>query len=105
MTVPLHRDGDIVRAKCAGTMTFHDHQAGDEMLAALDAMLDKAGITQVRFDLSEVAVLDSYWLSVFIRALRRIRMAGARLVMERPQPDVRRLFSLVELDRVLEIAD
>jgi len=105
MTVPLHRDGDIIRTKFTGTMTFHDHQAGDEMLVALEKMLEEAGVTQVRFDLSEVAVLDSYWLSIFIRALRRIRTAGARLVMERPQPDVRRLFSLVELDRILEIAD
>lgn len=105
MTLPLHRDGDIVRGKFAGTMTFHDHQAADDLLAALDEMLKGTGITQVRFDLSEVAVMDSHWLAVFVRALRRIRMAGAKLVMERPQPDVRRLFSLVELDRVLEIAD
>ena len=105
MTGLLHRDGDIVRGKFAGTMTFHDHQAADELLAALDEKLGETGVVQVRFDLADVAVMDSHWLAIFVRALRRIRMAGAKFVLERPQPDIRKLFSLVELDRVLEIAD
>jgi anti-anti-sigma factor len=104
MTIPLQRSGDTVRAKFSGTMTFHDHLAADDLIIRLEQALRDQPVAQVCFDLSDVEALDSHWLGTFVRALRHVRMAGAKLVMERPQPDVRRLFGVVELDRVLEIA-
>jgi anti-anti-sigma factor len=105
MNVPLQRQGDMLRAKFAGVMTFHDHQVADELIADLEGHLANKGVQEVRFDLSDVQAMDSHWLGIFVRALRHIRMAGAKLVMEKPQPDVRRLFNIVELDRVLDIAN
>jgi anti-anti-sigma factor len=105
MSIPLHRSGSSLHAKFLGTMTFHDHQVADDFVASLETSLKSGTVEQVRFDLSEVDAMDSHWLGIFVRALRHARMAGAKLVMERPKPDVRRLFTLVELDRVLDIVD
>jgi anti-anti-sigma factor len=105
MTIELARQGDIVRARFDGILTFHDHAAAEILIADLGRALEQPGAADVRFDLAGVVALDSHWLGVFVRALRRVRESGARLVMERPQPEVRRLFAVVELDRLIEIAD
>lgn len=104
MNVSVARQGSDITATFEGMLTFHDHAAGERLLADVDRLIgDK--VSDIRFDLSRVNGLDSHWLGIFIRMLRRARETGARLVMEKPCPDVRRLFAVVELDRVLEIAD
>ena len=103
MTFQLTRSGDSLRARFSGILTFHDHRAGDELVSDVAARVERERVAEVRFDLSEVEALDSHWLGVFVRVLRRLRETGGRLVIERPQPDVRRLFAMVELDRVIEI--
>ncbi|MET4702394.1 anti-anti-sigma factor [Constrictibacter sp. MBR-5] len=104
MDVQISRDGNDVRATFQGMLTFHDHAAGDRVLSEVDRLVG-GGVSDIRFDLSRVNGLDSHWLGVFIRMLRRARELNARLVMEHPNSDVRRLFAVVELDRLLEIAE
>jgi len=99
------RTGDAVTVAFSGLLTFHDHDAGDRLVDVLAEQMADEGVHAVRFDLARVEALDSHWLGVFIRVLRKAREHDVRLEMVRPSADVRRLFQIVELDRVLTIVD
>lgn len=105
MTYRISRSGETVRAEFEGFLTFHDHQEAEQLMDAVSRELMRNKTNRVVFELGKVEALDSHWLGVFIRILRRVREADAVLVLEKAQPDVRRLFSVIELDRVLEVAD
>lgn len=98
------QDGSVIRVRFKGVLTFHDDALAESLIQQLDTALAR-GITEVRFELADVDALDSHWLGAFVRALRRIRAAGAELRLVRPQPAIRRLITVVELDRLLEVTD
>jgi anti-anti-sigma factor len=90
-----------------GTMTFHDYGASD---ALLDRVVDQIGasngaIDLLVFDLAEVDLIDSHWLGMFVRALKRAQEKGAKVALRRPQSSVRRLLDLVQFGRVFDIQD
>jgi anti-anti-sigma factor len=99
------RRGDTVTVSFSGLLTFHDHDAGDRLVDDLAGHMADEDVHVVRFELANVEALDSHWLGVFIRVLRKARENDVRLEMVRPSADVRRLFQIVELDRVLTIVD
>lgn len=105
MTFKISRTGDTIRADFQGFLTFHDHRESERLLEETSSELGQGAARHVVFDLGNVEALDSHWLGVFIRVLRHARDAGADLVIQRPQPDVRRLFSVIELDRIMTVAD
>ena len=103
MSIHLHRSADQLCADFQGILSFHDHAEGERLLADLDQALETAPAREIRFDLAGVEALDSHWLGVFVRALRRARAAGAEFVLARPGPHLQRLFAAVELDRAVTI--
>jgi anti-sigma B factor antagonist len=56
-------------------------------------------------DLSQTDFIDSTGLSVFVRALKRLRHGGGDLVLRAPRPNARKVLSITCLDRVMTIED
>ena len=54
-------------------------------------------------DLSETTFIDSAALGVFVRAFKRLRHAGADLVLWAPSRTARKVFAITGLDRVMTI--
>lgn len=67
----------------------------------LQTQLDR-GATRVIFDLEHVTFLDSSVLRIFLDARQSLRPAGEVILLCRPG-FVRRLLTLLELDKVLRI--
>jgi anti-sigma B factor antagonist/stage II sporulation protein AA (anti-sigma F factor antagonist) len=67
----------------------------------LQGLLDR-GATRVIFDLEHVRFLDSSVLRIFLDARQALRPAGEVVLLCRPG-FVRRLLTLLELDKVLRI--
>ena len=97
-------DGQLVTA-FAGAMTFRDYGATDALLEALFQRIgQEAGtVTGLVFDLAEVEMVDSHWLGFFVLALKRAQESNLGVVLRRPRPAVRRLFDLVQFERVFTI--
>ncbi len=56
-------------------------------------------------DLGATEFIDSTALSMIVRALKRLRHGGGDLIIRSPRPNVRKVFSITRLDRVLTIED
>ena len=54
-------------------------------------------------DLRETEFIDSTGLSVFVRALRRLRGDGSELILRSPRPGVRKILDITGLDQVFII--
>lgn len=54
-------------------------------------------------DLQETDFIDSTGLSIFVRALRRLRADGGDLILRSPRPGVRKILDITGLDRVFTI--
>jgi anti-sigma B factor antagonist len=54
-------------------------------------------------DLRETAFIDSTGLSIFVRALRRLRGDGGELILRSPGPSVRKILDITGLDQVFTI--
>lgn len=73
-----------------------------ELGDTLDAVID-AGPTRVLVDLSDTVFIDSMALGVLLAGTKRMRADGNRLELIVPNPDLRRIFEITMLDRVLLI--
>ena len=62
-----------------------------------------AGNRRLILDLAEVAFMDSSGLAVLISGLKAARLAGGDLRIARPTDQVRFLFDLTGLDRVMRL--
>lgn len=54
-------------------------------------------------DLRETEFIDSTGLSVFVRALRRLRGDGGELILRSPRPGIRKILDITGLDQVFTI--
>ena len=54
-------------------------------------------------DLGATEFIDSTALNVIVRAHKRLRHGGGDLIIRSPRPNVRKVFSITRLDRVLTI--
>jgi anti-sigma B factor antagonist len=54
-------------------------------------------------DLAEVSFMSAAGVRVLLDAAHRAQSEGRRLVVVNPQPPIRRLFALLEVDRLLDI--
>jgi anti-anti-sigma factor len=92
---------------------------GDSARVVFEGELDLAGVERARdaiargeqaagmlvLDLSGLTFMDSTGLEVVLRAARRARDSGRRLVVSRPSHYVRRLFEMTAIDQSLDIVD
>ena len=59
----------------------------------------------VVLDMSQVTFIDSAGIGLLVRTHRRLADIDRRLVLLRPDPNVRRIIELTGLDQLLAIAD
>lgn len=103
MQITLKRDNDDLIVHVDGLLSFHHHREGDELIAGISKALADYKPKQIRFDLSKTQSLDSHWLGIFIRIFRRAKEQQVTMSIEKASADVRRLFSIVQIDRIIEI--
>lgn len=56
-------------------------------------------------DLRNTEFIDSTGLSIFVRALKRLRHAGGDLILRSPRRNARKVLNLTGLDRVMTIEE
>jgi anti-sigma B factor antagonist len=79
-----------------------DLHVAPELRERLTRTIDE-GATALVVDLSEVTFVDSMALGVLLGATKRMRAAGGHLRLVVARPEVRRIFEITLLDRVLAI--
>ncbi len=99
-------------------LVVHPHRHGDRTVLGVVGDLDVVGAPELRqrvietlaggttrlvLDLTGVDFVDSFGLGVVVGALKRVRQHGGDLVVVCPEPRVRRVFELVDLDRILPL--
>lgn len=98
-------EDDAIVIFISGALTFHQHKEGEQLVYQITALLNKGDIRTIRMNFAGVQRMDSHWLGVLIRVLRRVHEKKAAFVIEKPNADVSRLFEMVELSRIAEIRD
>jgi anti-sigma B factor antagonist len=91
--------GDVVVLAVHGDADLH---FAPQLRDTLDAVIDD-GPTRVLVDLSDTVFIDSMALGVLVAGTKRMRADGNRLELVVPNPDLRRIFEITMLDRVLLI--
>jgi anti-anti-sigma factor len=98
---PNHRaTSDVTRARRESTtisIVGELDMARDGELLNLVISLDPPPGTTVRLDVGEVTFVDSRGLESFLRSRAYLRGRRCELVVQRPQPRLRRLLDLVGL--------
>jgi anti-sigma B factor antagonist len=81
-------------------------EADLDLAPELGARLKTAVADETRVivvDLSRATLLDSTVLGVLVRVAKRVRPLGTQLLLVVPQPQLRRIFEITLLDRVLPL--
>ena len=100
-SVSVSKDGDTARVELRGEL---DLAGKDRLQQAIDqAEEPPAGLLVL--DLSALDFIDSTGLEVILRAARRARDSGRRLVVARPSEYVRRLLEMTAIDQSLDIVE
>ena len=103
MAFRFRRENDELVIYISGALTFHQHKEGEQLVYQITTLVDQDIIKTVRMNFEDVQRMDSHWLGVLIRVLRRVREKNAAFVIERPNREITRLFDMVELSRIAEI--
>lgn len=94
-----HRQGDWTVITVAGEL---DVVGGPDLRQAVMREV-QSGNRHLVFDLSGVDFLDSFGLGVIVGALKRVRLLDGDLRLVVPEPRVRRIFEVCDLDRVFDL--
>lgn len=103
MAFKFCREGSDLAIYISGVLTFHQHKEGEQLVYQITTLVDNGEVSTVRMNFSEVLRMDSHWLGVLIRILRRVKEKQAQFVIEKPNKDICKLFDMVELNRIAEI--
>jgi anti-anti-sigma factor len=103
MAFRFRRENDELVIYISGALTFHQHKEGEQLVYQVTTLVDQDIIKTVRINFEDVQRMDSHWLGVLIRVLRRVREKNAAFVIEKPNSEITRLFNMVELSRIAEI--
>jgi anti-sigma B factor antagonist len=79
-----------------------DLHSAPELRDRLSSIIDD-GAQRVLVDLSETTFIDSMALGVLLGSTKRLRANGGQLELIVSQPDIRRIFEITMLDRILVI--
>ncbi len=93
------RVGGVVLLSVHGEADLHTAPELRERLSRLD----DEGVTALVVDLSDVTFIDSMALGVLLGTMKRMRSRGGRFRLVVARPEVRRIFEITLLDRVLAI--
>ncbi|KYH31635.1 STAS domain-containing protein [Neomoorella mulderi] len=80
-----------------------DLESADALRRELEASLDHAHPEVLMLDLEGVTFMDSSGLGVILGRYRRLKKQGGRVVICRPQPQVRRLLEISGLSKIMTI--
>lgn len=103
MAFKFRREGLDLAVYASGVLTFHQHKEGEQLVYQITTLVDSGEVTAVRMNFADVLRMDSHWLGVLIRILRRVKEKNAAFIIEKPNKDVCNLFDVVELNRIAEI--
>lgn len=103
MAFKFRREGSDLTVYISGALTFHQNAEGEQLVYQISKLLDDNEVVNVRMNFAEVTRMDSHWLGVLIRILRRARERNAAFVIEKPGLNIKRLFDMVEINRIAEI--
>jgi len=103
MAFKFRREGNELAVYVSGALTFHQHAEGEQLVYQITTLVDQGEVNSVRLNFAEVTRMDSHWLGVLIRVLRRVREKNAGFVIEKPAVNIKKLFEMVELNRIAEI--
>jgi anti-sigma B factor antagonist len=96
-------EGDEVRVALAGHVTQRELNPLQDPLIEL---LGPGGYGKiVRLDLSEADYLDSSGVGWLLTCHKRMKLAGGRLLIERPHPIVANVFRVLKLEKVFDFGD
>jgi anti-sigma B factor antagonist len=99
MQIRTERIGDSWMVTVVGDADLHSAPDLRDRLASLG----DTGAKHVVVDLSECGFLDSMGLGVLLGAKKRMERDGRALHVVVSAPDVRRIFEITMLDRVLDL--
>jgi anti-sigma B factor antagonist len=97
--VRAHIEGDWTVLTVAGELDVVG--APEVRQAVMDAVKD--GRCCLVLDLSGVDFIDSFGIGVLVGALKRVRLLDGDLMMVVPEPRVRRVLEVCDLDRVFTL--
>ena len=103
MGFEFQRKGDDLVVNLTGVLTFHYHKEGERLVQQITLLVEKGEVKTVRLNFEQVTRMDSHWLGILIRILRRVRERGGAFIVEKPNADLMKLFDIVELARIAEI--
>jgi anti-anti-sigma factor len=103
MPFKFRREGKELVVYVSGNLTFHLHAEGEQLVYQVTTLIDDGSVTNVRMNFADVVRMDSHWLGILIRVLRRAREKKTAFIIEKPRLNIRRLFDVVELNRITEI--
>jgi len=100
--VPLEtRDGALIARP---QMKIVDDESIKALSQAIDQQADaNSGITVVVLDLSRVQLLPSLVLGLLLQLANKCKARQQKLKLAALQPQIRQVFSITRLDRVLDI--
>jgi len=108
----------VVRYGRPVDIVVHEHSSGDWTVLTIAGELDVIGAPELRqhvlrcvaaghhhlvLDLTGVDYVDSFGLGVLIGSLKRVRLLDGDLRLVVPEPRVRRVLELCDLDRVFAL--
>ncbi|MGI9861223.1 anti-sigma factor antagonist [Moorella naiadis] len=100
MQVFFSMEGKELQARIKGEV---DLETADRLRQELEASLDHARPEVLLLDLAGVTFMDSSGLGVILGRYRRLKKQGGKVVLARPQPQVRRLLEISGLGKIMAI--
>ncbi|HBT47382.1 MAG TPA: anti-sigma F factor antagonist [Peptococcaceae bacterium] len=100
MQVFFSQEGQALVARIKGEL---DLGTADRLRQELEASLDHARPRILYLDLEGVSFMDSSGLGVILGRYRRLARQGGKVVICRPQPQVRRLLELSGISKLVDI--
>jgi anti-anti-sigma factor len=98
----------IVRDPATGRIAIQDNWAinnGQEIAKAIDAQLSTLTGNELVLDFAKVKFIDSSGISDLIQINMKIRPKGKRIVIENAGPEVRKIFSICKIERLVTLKD